>query len=395
MSKQLEIKRDQAVKEMETLIAGAKERALSTEEKEKFTAYKKEAEDLNERINQERYVLDQQKKETPKSFDKDEQKLNAEYSVGRALKNIISGRALEGAELEAMQEAEKELKSKGMARQNPNSILIPSMVVNQRATNTVSNQSSLVKTNLLDPISMVQYPVIFNQVATVWNDVPNGSFAIPSLQNIIASYAATDSTASDISLSSAVKSLPARWMQAAGGFTKDFLASSTDSMQSQLFGFFQYAIARATDKQMMFDLTGATTAAVYVTGSTNTYKGVLKLVNGIPNSNAFISSKRGATFLQTTPTISGSTSNAQPIWSVNNTVAGISAYASFDAPNGLYAVGDFKQYHIPVWSSAYEVIVDPYTEARKGNIILQVSKVQNQGVGNAAAFAVGIGGSFI
>jgi Phage capsid family len=376
--------------------AKAEKRSFTAEEKSAIETKKAAIADLKSKIEVDSYVNEEARESARKAFEKKEV-AKREYSVGRAIKLAISGKPLDGVELEVEQEAEKFLKERGMTRQHPNSILIPASMIEQRATNSVSNQSSLIRTNILDSIGMVQYPVIYNQIATVWNDVPNGNFAIPSMQNIIASYATTDSTATDLALTSAVKILTPKWMQATGAFTKDFLASSTESMQDQVFGFFQYAIDRATDKQLLNDVSTATTAQVYVsTATTKTYQGVLKLINGIPYATAFLSSKRGATFLQTTPTISGSSTNALPILNAANQIAGINAYSSFDAPNGLYAVGDFSNYHVVFWKNGvYELLVDPYTEARKGNIIMQVSRLQNQGVGNPAAFAIATQGGFI
>ncbi len=399
---ELKNKRDGLAKEIRGILDTAKRensRPLTADEKAKIDTLTADAENYNKQIAAEEFLEDQKRSEARKHFENktEENKLNEAYDVGRALRNHITGKPLDGAELEAHQEALREIASKGVQRKDANSLLIPSLITEKRATLSVSNQPALVKTNLLDNISMVQYPVVYKQLGvSVWNNVPTGSFAIPSLQNIIAGYAVTDSTASDISLTSAVKTLAPRWMQATAAFTRDFLMSATDSMQSQVFGKFGYAIESATDKQLMFDLTGATTAASYkTTGATRTYNGIVALKNAIPFSNAFVCSQRGSTFLMCTPNITGTTSSASPIWAINNTVAGVSATSSFVAPNGLYAFGDFSQYHIPIWSNAYEVLVDPYTEMRKGNIILNVSRIQNQGIGNPAAFAVATQGSFV
>jgi hypothetical protein len=391
MLKELENKRASLVKEATELNEKVKSemRSYSAEENEKFERIKTDLNDVKTQLDRESFLDEQKRSDAKKFFDKDEQKLNKDFNIARALNNYISGRAQDGAELEAIQEAEKEFRSFGQNKFVSGELLIPAFIVNQRSTFGTSAGANLLAVAKDPYVRVAQSPIVYNQVAQVIQVAQGAAYEASSFSQLTAYYASESTNVTQMSITPAKKLLDPKLLVADMDLSKQLIAQSMGGNSDQIVNQFIFALDRGTDKRMFADLSGVTAS---FTGNCDTYSKVVSLDGYITGSaNAFITSKKGKSYWETKTVDAGS---GVFVWSPQGSVHGVTAYSSDLAPDGLVAWGNFQDYAVAQYGGI-AILFDPYSARKAGDIGLNVSRLQNQGIINSVSFAISKNGSYL
>jgi HK97 family phage major capsid protein len=390
MIKELENKRSASVKEIEALNEKIKTegRNYSADEKAAFERMKNEIAEIDTKLSAERFLDEQKRSEAKKYFDKPEQKLNKEFNMARALNNYISGRPQDGAELEVVQEAEREFKNFGQNTFVRGELLLPGMIVNQRATFGTSAGANLLAVAKDPNVRVAHNPIVYSQIAQVIDVAAGAAYEASSFSQLTAYYATESTNVTQMSISPAKKKLDPKLLVADMDLSKQLIAQSMGGNADQIINQFVFALDRGTDKQMFADLSGLTNTIATAT----TYGHVVSLDGYITGTaNAFISSKKGKSYWETKTVDTGS---GVFVWSPQGTVHGVQAYSSDLAPDALVAWGNFQDYGVARYGGI-AILYDPYSLRKAGDIGLNVSRLQNQGIINPVSFAICKNGSFI
>jgi hypothetical protein len=389
--KELENKRSALIKEVETLNEKVKSenRNYSADEKTTFEKVRTEIADIETKLSAERFLEEQKRSEAKKYFDKDEKKLNKDFNLARALNNYISGRNQDGAELEAIQEAEKEFRGYAQNTFVSGELLLPAAIVNQRATFGTSAGANLLAVAKDPNVRVAHNPIVYNQIAQVIQVATGAAYEASSFSQLTAYYATESTNVTQMSISPAKKNLAPRLLVADMDLSKQLIAQSMNGNADQIINQFVFALDRGTDKQMFADLSGLTAS---FTGNCDTYAKIVSLDGYITGSaNAFISSKKGKSYWETKSVDTGS---GVFCWSPQGVVHGVNAYSSDLAPDGLVAWGNFNDYAVATYGGI-AILYDPYSARKAGDIGLNVSRLQNQGIVNGISFAISKSGSYL
>ena len=125
--KQLQEKRGSLMKQVrETLdLAGTESRALNSDEQSKLSSLEVDIGGIDETINAEVRQMARESQSSPNLSVGERRTVNT-FDLGRALRSLAGGNALDGAELEMVQEGEREARAAGVF--NNTGICLPTLI---------------------------------------------------------------------------------------------------------------------------------------------------------------------------------------------------------------------------------------------------------------------------
>jgi HK97 family phage major capsid protein len=214
-----------------------------------------------------------------------------------------------------------------------------------------------------------------------------GNFVVPNMAEDTAAFVGEDVSAASANMGLADLTLAARRVTHTQAITKETLAQTNPSIYASILQNLVNGLWNAVTNDVFdtIDSDGATQKSTYGAG-TLSYKMLLQQEASIGGLNI------GAGAYVTTPTVkaylkgTAGLTNQAAMWT-NNEVNGYPAYGVTAANTGEIYFGDFSREAIGQWGGI-EVIVDPYTDAKKGEIHLTAIGMFDTGVTNPRAFAI-------
>lgn len=339
---------------------------------------------------------------TPKPAVELTDKEQREYSLMRALESIVSGKR--GFEMEVSDEFAKQT---GRSYTNGNSFFLPMNIRTQLSIGAANKGGELRATELRPELIdlLRQRSLAIGTLGARFMPGLVGNVAFPRQTAAMAANWVAEAPGSDMALSSLSLdqvTLSPRTLQASTTVSRQLLAQSTPAADQIVFDDIIAQHAVALDTAVLYGTgTGNQPTGVGVVAGTNlinmgtnggqaTLARVLEAFREIEVDNALTDN---VTFV-TTPQMKYSmaaivrfaSTDSRTLWDIDtNTVIGAPAYATNNLPSNLTKgtsngvchaaiVGDFSQVMVGEWGSGAEIIVDPFTLARRN--LIQITSIQ-------------------
>lgn len=325
------------------------------------------------------------------------------YSLMRALNGIATGKR-SGFEFEVSDEFSRQT---GRGYTNDNSFFLPLNIRTQLSIGTSNKGGELRATELRPELIELlrQQSLAIGTLGAQFMPGLTGNVAFPRQTAGATATWVAEAPASDMSLSSLSLdqvTLSPKTLQASTTVSRQLLAQSTPAADTVVFNDLIKQHAVAIDTAVLYGTgasnqpTGVGTAtnvnlvAMGTNGAQATLAKVLEAMRTIEVANAMTDN---VTFV-TTPGIKFSmagivrfsSTDSRTLWDLDtNTVVGVPAYSTNNMPSTLTKgsssgvahaaiMGDFGQVMVGEWGNGAEIIVDPYTLARRN--LIQITSIQ-------------------
>lgn len=386
--KELKDSRNQKIKEMRAITdtMDKEGRAVKTEEERaKFDGLKSEIEGLDKEIEdaefEERQKIEEIKTD-PNPVEGGEEKEFKRYDLFKAFRE---GANPTGFEREMRDEAREEMKAAGSDYAD-NGIQIPRSILKRAVMDTTAG-SNLVKTEQVPDVSTHDKRLVSSQMPITIYEGLNGKLELPSLADISAEFYGEGVAATDVTLTPSKKTIEPTFVQASQTFSKQFMNQTDPRIQNQILTQFNYAISKAVEKRL-FDSVYALTAkagyeAATVWGSGEEYSVLLEMEADLEYGNGILVGNDVKAIMKNTFVDPGS---GERIWK-DNEVNGYNAFATSLLAANSVIMGSWEDAVIGYWGGI-EVILDPFTNKKKGQIDVQYSRLADAAVANPDSFSV-------
>lgn len=213
-----------------------------------------------------------------------------------------------------------------------------------------------------------------------------GNFIVPSMAEDKATFATESGDSSTADMSTSSLTLAARRVTHTQKISKETLVQTNPAIYTSILQNLVNGIWNAVTYDV-FDTLETDAATQTSTKSQASYVNFTDILNleaslgGLNISNAaYVTTPTGKAYLKGVAALT----NQAPIWA-NNEVNGYPAYGVPAANAKKLYFGDFSRSAVGQWGGL-EIIVDPYTAAKQGQIVLTVIGMFDTGVTNKRAF---------
>lgn len=385
-SEQLKIKRTEKIERMQAIIDGAKEgentRALNDAEKTEYDNIRSEVTSLDTQIEQAEFVESRSAQETQQVIDVQVKRQAKPYSVGKAIREFVEGGAskLTGIEAEQHQELSRGVQTAGL--------LVPYQYRSASVNNATTHATSVDVT--IDPnLSIIGYEPLYRNMGLTILDGLSGTLKLgKKTHDVAGKYAESAEVTAESNVPSFVTMVPERF-GITDAFTKELLAQVNPQVQAAIVA----DMIKGCDRKITAEVyTVALAAATEVAAGAITEAGFNALAAAVDMDGAF-AMDRGSFFAA--KAVAFDTGSGMRLAKngdmngVGTTWDGTPIYYS-----NLFDDGAAKQYVLyGAWSEmwlgffgALEIILDPYTRARYGEIVMTVNRLADAIVRNSGAF---------
>lgn len=326
----------------------------------------------------------------------------AQYSLMRALNGIAAGRR-SGFEFEVSDEFARQT---GRSYTNDNSFFLPLNLRTQLSVGTSNKGPELRGTEQRPELIELlrQRSLAIGTLGARFMPGLVGNVAFPRQTAGVTATWVAEAPGSDMSLSSLSLdqvTLSPKTLQASTTVSRQLLAQSTPAADQIVFDDLIAQHAVAIDAAVLYG-TGASNqpTGVGVASGTNliamgtngAQASLAKILEGLKEIEIDNAMTDNVSFV-TTPGIKFSmkaipriaSTDSITLWDRNNTVEGLPAYSTNNLPSTLTkgsasgtahaaVIGDFSQVMVGEWGAGAEIIVDPYTLARRN--LIQITSIQ-------------------
>ena len=218
-----------------------------------------------------------------------------------------------------------------------------------------------------------------------------GNFSVPSMDSDLATFVAEDASGASADMLPDSLVLQARRLTHQQSITRETLAQTNPGVYQSILANLVEGIGNALVKDVMATVISDAATQVKVTSTTVTNTDILNMEASLGGKflgkPAFVTSPVGRALLK--GTIARGTTAGDAIWRDDNTVNGYKAVAP--ATTQLTAnrciLGDWSKEVVGKFGG-YEIVVDPYSQAHRGRIILTIIALVDTGNANKRAFAI-------
>lgn len=326
----------------------------------------------------------------------------SQYSLMRALDSIVSGKR--GFEMEVSDEFAKQT---GRSYTNGNSFFLPLNIRTQLSVGTSNKGGELRATDLRPELIELlrQRSLAIGTLGARFMPGLVGNVAFPRQTAATSATWVAEAPGSDMSLSSLSLdqvTLSPKTLQASTTVSRQLLAQSTPAADQIVFDDLIAQHAVAIDTAVLYGTgasnqpTGVGVAAgtnLIAMGANGAQATLAKVYEGMREVEIDNAMTDNAVFV-TTPGIKYSmagiariaSTDSRTLWdTTTNTVEGLRAYSTNNLPSTLTKgtssgvahaaiMGDFSQVMVGEWGAGAEIIVDPFTLARRN--LIQITSIQ-------------------
>jgi len=384
LSEELKIKRAEKVAEMQAVLEARKEngilRAATAEETTKYDGLKAEVARMDTDIA-DAEALEVRGIEQPQKREFNIGGKAAPYSVGKAIREFARGEdKLTGIEAEQHKELGRGIQSGGL--------LVP--FSRSASPNTLTTHATSIDV-VIDPnLSIIGYEPLWGQMGlTVLNGLQGTVKLGKKTHDVAGKYAETAEIVAESNVPSYVTLAPDNRYGITDLFTKELLAQENPAVQAAIVA----DMIKGCDRKLTAEVyTIALAAATEVAAGALTVAGFNALMGAVDLDGAFAMDR--ASFFAAKGVAIGTAASvflAQmgAVNGVGNSYDGAKIFYS-----NLFADGAAKQYAVyGAWSEIYlgfwgalEIMINPYTYQKVGQIELTVNRLADVKCRNTAAF---------
>jgi len=234
-----------------------------------------------------------------------------------------------------------------------------------------STDSAIINKTVNAGVDILQSPAeaFLRQVGVTFFTGLTGQLVIPSMAEDTAAFPGENTGAASASMATASLTLAARRVSHTQAISKETLSETNPTIYSSILQNLLNGVWNCVTNDV-FD-TLQTDAPEQVQTAGITFAAIAAMEASLAYSNI------GGVNFVTTPAnratlkVTAKMSNQAPIWGDDNTVLGYPAFAVPAANSTMMYMGDFSKCAVGQWG-ALEIVVDPYTDAKKGLINLTV-----------------------
>lgn len=357
---------------------------------------------------EERSRLDNELKQiNQQTFKPMEEKKN--FSLIEAIRNIANGGRFEGEyadEVRAMASksglaygGQIQMKASAPEKRNLDGILTGT---NNYTSNTYNGGHEMVGTDVLPIIEALYNETILERAGANFYNGLVGDAKIPVLGTTTFGFKAENAAADIVTPTMAKVDLAPKRLTGTIYLSKQLINQTSEDLEMRLRNNIAKAVATAFEAAVLgYGTTphnGIMYGATAVTEANLTYDVVLTLAASLYGANfrptfvcdpsvaRVLKQKARLTYGNSAIMVDGRVDD-EPTFITNNLVAASSTYSAL-------ACADFTRLHIGTWGDLLDIVVDPYSRAGYGEIVLTLNYYCDWGWDSSSAFAVRkVGGS--
>lgn len=410
----LKLKEERAilVENMESIFNSAKteERDLTEQEQKEWEGFNAEIETLDNKIE-----MTERQEELNKSIaanissarsKKNEKKEFKNYSFLKAINEFSNGN-LSGLELEMDQEAK---------RNNPNIVGmgVPTDVFSsEKRTNpqTTADADEFIPTEVGDFVGTLQPFTVLGNLAT-WISGLNGNVKLPVMSGTTAGWVGETDSATDAATAVGGPTLTPERLSSYMDISKQLMIQTNSTIERAVRDDMLGAIASKVESAALGESDGTANEPQGIfNGGTNVGAGLtlsrtqlLAFEKALADANAdfgriaWITNPTGREKLRNLANDIVATSGASsPLWNAMNQLIGYDAYSTSNViatlgsgndENGI-VMGRFDDLVIGQFGNALDVLVDPYTKSKEGQVRIVINSYWDTAIRRATSFQYG------
>lgn len=403
MRKIKEIKHDlsQALREVENATGEALAVA-----KAKVVKYMKELEEAER-------AEEQANARAMTEFEREQKNRGQGFSLLKFIREAIEGRAFTGVEALAFEQGQDEVKRLGLSA---NGVYVPSSVLRAAAGQnytTAADGGNLTEVGAIRYIEALRDRLVLAQLGATYMGNLVGTIPIVTDSNITASWLAEAASAEAKKVSFSKATMTPKRIAIQGAFTRDLLRQTSLDVDALVTNKLAEAHAKAIELAAI-NGTGSgqptgilnTTGIGSVAGGTNgaeiSWKNVVALETAVNQENAgvgklaYLTNAKVIGALKTTEKatgtarflldpLAGDNLNGYPIAWTNLVPSNLTKGTAADKCNAMI-FGNFEDLYIAQWGGI-DLIVDPYTKAGSGEILITLNAWNDVLVARPKSFA--------
>lgn len=253
-----------------------------------------------------------------------------------------------------------------------------------------STDTGMINKTVANGIDVLTSPgeAFLRQLGVTFYEGLTGNFAVPSMAEDLATFPGEDASAASANMVPASLTLAARRLTHSQSITRETLAQTNPGIYQSILQALVDGVGNALVKDAMATVISDAATQIKVTGTTITNTDVLNLeasLGGLSlNKPAYVTTPTGKAYLK--GTIARGTTAGDAIW-MNNEMNGYAAYGCPQLAANRTIFGDWSKEVVGKWGG-YEVIVDPYSQANQGRIVLTIVALVDTGNANKRGFAI-------
>ena len=254
-----------------------------------------------------------------------------------------------------------------------------------------STQAGIINKTVANSVDILTSPgeAFLRQLGVTFYPGLVGNFVIPAMAEDTAEFVNEAGDASTSSMSHDALTLAARRVSAFQGITRETLAQTNPAIYTSILQNLVNGVWKAVTNDVFDTLeTDASTQIGAFGGGPVTYADLVQMEASIGGLNigagAYVTTPSVKAYLKKTAVLG--TDNG-PIWGNDNMVNGYPAYGVPAANTDKIYFGDFSRVAVGQWGGL-EIIVDPYTKAKQGEIVITAVGLYDTGCFNKRAFAI-------
>lgn len=335
-----------------------------------------------------------------KQVNKDEDKLKKSFSLKRAIEAKLDGRALDGAEAEAHQEAQREARESGISISG---IGLPSMFFGEKRAMTATGTTSVagdqggmaIMTEKQGLLQALRPQLVLAQLGaqTLGNLV--GNIDLVKGTAISATWEGENDDAAESNITTSKISLSPKRLAAYSTISKQLLAQSEINFNTVVMDELMRAIAQAVESAAISGASGGsnpvgilnTSGIGTVAGGTDGLAPAWSHITELEKEVAIDNALMGSLAYLTNPKVKAKLKNTKLdtgsglfVWGQNsNELNGYNAAVSTLVPSNLtkgtgtalsaILFGDFSTLTLAQWAGV-DIVVDQYTKAKNAQIVI-------------------------
>jgi HK97 family phage major capsid protein len=384
--KELRAQKIEALKAI-TAQAEQEKRYKSNEELTSWNNLKSEVEEIDQELQtlefEERQNINIVKNTIQKEVETKEEKELKRYNLSKAINEFSKGK-LEGFEKEMHEEGENEYKRFG---QSANGLIIPSAVM--RSFTKAGNGSHI--SEIAQGYDVIADRNLLNQLGVTVYDNLTANMKLTFSDGFSAGFYNEGATVADGTVNEATDKLEARRVQGSGSYSKEFLAQSSTMPQlmQDMVGSIETAVAKEVIDQILALAALAGYDPAVDAAKVLTWKDVMKLKAAVKTPQLvrpkFVAGGDLYSSLEATAKDAGSgrfivdggkigAYEAVDMQGIVPLIADTALDADADPTHALI-FGDMSRAYVGYFGSGIELLVDPYTNAAKGEIKVVYSRL--------------------
>lgn len=398
---ELQLKRTESIRKMSALVKTATdaERALNETEQASYDTLKGEVAEFKRQIDQaeELETLERSIVETDDNVEVIENKRDLKdkvFNIAMAIRQAAEGN-LSGVALEMHNRSTEQ----GVLATNKNTILIPVEAIGnseRAATLNVTTGAALIHKAVATDLDIIVPVPMYQKLGVRVLPGLNGNLGLPAQKHNEATFPGEGITVIENPNQPTGVTLTPQRVGLTESVGKEMLNSGNAALFSAIISDMISGIDSAISRRVITKASTDALAGNIVDGTTPyaagfsaiTGKVLTEMESLVEEDGSFVMPRGGFAILKGTPLTDGDSKTIiKGKFSEGETFDGYKARGTSYCPAGIIVYGAWKHVTVGMWDGI-EVIVDPYTRAKFGEVEITVNRLVDAQVRNAEGFAV-------